>query len=160
LKSKLKLRAFLIIFLTIFLTTVLIYILSDNLPIKFEDIRWFDVYMSILFFFTWTWLVFGELRTQIIELTIQNNQVTKKNLLGLKREFKIKEFEGYQTSLISSRSGRFEYLYFIKDDKKIIKISEAYHKNYSELKKTISTELKDLGDIQFSYIDEFKEIFK
>jgi hypothetical protein len=92
--------------------------------------------------------------------TINNNQIEKKNYLGFRQKYDFRDFNGFQTSIISSKSGRFEYLYFIKDNKKIIKISEAYHKNYFDLKEKISVDLKDLGEIQFSYIDEFKEIFK
>ncbi|MFC5683828.1 hypothetical protein ACYE2N_01675 [Flavobacterium sp. MAHUQ-51] len=127
---------------------------------KIEQIRWIDIYMAILFFFTWIWLVFGELRTKIIQVTIQNNQIEKTNYLGLNRKFIFKDFDGYQTSILTSKGQNYEYLYFVKDDVKIIKISEAYHKNYSDLKDIISAKLKDLGEIQFSYIDELKEIFK
>jgi hypothetical protein len=159
-KSKFKLRTLIIPVLIIALTTISIYILIKNLPIKIEQIRWIDIYMTVLFCFTWIWLVFGELRTQIIQITIESNQIEKKNYLGFKQKYNFKDFNGFKTSIISSKSGRFEYLYFKKDDKKIIKISEAYHKNYFDLKKEISSHLKDLGEIEFSYIDEFKEIFK
>jgi hypothetical protein len=159
-KSKFKLKAILIPILITALTTVSINIISENLPIKIEKIRWIDLYMSVLFLILWIWLVFGELRTQMIQVTIQKSEVEKRNYLGFRRKYDFRNFDGFQTSIISSKSGRFEYLYFIKDDKKIIKISEAYHKNYFDLKENISTHLKDLGEIQFSYLDEFKEVFK
>jgi hypothetical protein len=160
LKSKFKLRAFIIPILIIALTSVSILILAENLPIKVEQIRWIDVYMSVLFLCTWIYLVFGVLRTQIIEITIQDNYVEKKNYLGFNKMYDFQYFDGFKTSILSSKGGSFEYLYFVKDNKKTIKISEAYHKNYSDLKDIISTNLKDLGKIQFSYIDEFKEVFK
>lgn len=160
LKSKFKFRALLIPILIIALTTISIFILAENLPMKIEHIRWIEVYMSFLFLITWIWLVFGELRTQIIEVTIQNNQVEKKNYLGFNQKYNFDYFDGFQTSILNSRAGSFEYLYFIKGKQKIIKISEAYHKNYSDLKDKISFNLKDLGEIHFSYIDEFKEVFK
>jgi hypothetical protein len=116
--------------------------------------------MTVLFLFTWIWLVFGELRTQIIEVKILNNYIEKKNYIGFNQKYKFEDFDGFQTSIISSRSGSFEYLYFIKDNKKVIKISEAYHKNYFDLKEKISGHLKDLGEVKFSFFDEFKEIFK
>jgi hypothetical protein len=160
LKSKFKYRALLIPILIIVLTTISIYTLIENLPMEIEQIRWIDIYMAVLFLFTWIWLVFGELRTKIIEVTLQNNQIEKKNYLGFNQKYNFKDFDGYQTSILTSKGQSFEYLYFMKSDKKIIKISEAYHKNYSDLKEIISSHLKDLGEIQFSYIDEFKEVFK
>ena len=160
LKSKFKFRALLIPILIIALTTFSTHILIENLPMEIEQIRWIDVYMAVLFLFTWIWLVFGELRTKIIEVTIQNNQVEKKNYFGLNQVFNFKDFDGFQTSILTGKGQSFEYLYFVKGNRKIIKISEAYHKNYSDLKDRISTNLKDLGEIQFSYFDELKEVFK
>ncbi|MFV8354741.1 hypothetical protein ACNQGB_00970 [Flavobacterium sp. XS1P32] len=127
---------------------------------RIEQIRWIDVYMSILFLFTWIYLQFGIFRTQIIEITIENKQIEKKNYLGIKEKYDFQYFDGFQTSIVNSKSGNFEYLYLVKDNQKIIKISAAYHKNYSELKDKISINLKDLGRIQFSYFNEYKEVFK
>jgi hypothetical protein len=160
LKSKFKFRALLIPILIIALTTISIVILTENLPMKIEQIRWIDVYMSILFLLTWIYLVFGIFRTQIIEIRIENKQIEKKNYLGFMRKYDFQYFDGFQTSFVSSKAGSFEYLYLVKDTQKIIKISTAYHKNYPELKDKISLNLKDLGRIQFSYFDEYKEMFK
>jgi hypothetical protein len=160
LKSKFKFRVILILILIIALLSLTIYTLMDNLPIKIEKIRWIDVFMSVLLFFTLIWLIFGVLRTQIISITINDNQIKKKNYLGFNKQYSFKDFDGFQTSILTSKGVSFEYLYFVKEGEKIIKISEAYHKNYSNLKDIISTHLKDLGEIQFSYFDEFKEVFK
>ena len=127
---------------------------------RIEQIRWIDVYMSILFLFTWIYLVFGIFRTQIIEITIENKQIEKKNYLGFKQKYDFQYFDGFQTSIVNSKSGSFEYLFLVKDNQKIIKISTAYHKNYSELKDKISINLKDLGRIQFFYFNECREVFK
>ena len=45
-------------------------------------------------------------------------------------------------------------------EKKIIKISEFYHKNYLQLKNKIQENFKSLGYEHFSLLDEFKEIFR
>jgi hypothetical protein len=58
------------------------FIVSENWPIKIEKLRWIDIYMTVLFLFTWVWLVFGELRTKVIEVTIENNSIEKKNYLS------------------------------------------------------------------------------
>ncbi|MEM0576879.1 hypothetical protein [Flavobacterium polysaccharolyticum] len=127
---------------------------------EIEQIRWIDVYMVILFLFTWFWLVFGELRTKIIKITILDNQVQKKNYFGLNQKFDFNYFDGFQTSILRGKGENHEYLYLVKDKRKVIKISEKYHKNYFELKKRIATDLNNLGKIEFSYLDELKEIFK
>lgn len=159
-KSKFKFRALLIPILIIALTTISAYIVTENWPIKIEDIRWIDIYMAVLLLFTWIWLVFGELRTKVIEVTIDNNTIEKRNYLGLNQKYNFKDFDGFQTSILTSKGETFECLYLVKDSQKIIKISEAYHKNYDELKNLIGVKSKELGEIKFSYIDELKEIFK
>jgi hypothetical protein len=53
---------------------------------RIEQIRWIDVYMSILFLLTWIYLVFGIFRTQIIEITIENIQIERKKHLGFKQK--------------------------------------------------------------------------
>lgn len=116
--------------------------------------------MAVLLLFTWIWLVFGELRTKVIEVTIDNNTIEKRNYLGLNQKYNFKDFDGFQTSILTSKGETFECLYLVKDSQKIIKISEAYHKNYDELKNLIGVKSKELGEIKFSYIDELKEIFK
>jgi len=160
LKSKFKFRALLIPVLLIAITSISAYIVTENWPIKIEELRWIEIYMAVLFLFTWIWLVFGELRTKVIKVTIENNHIKKKNYLGLNQKYNFKDFSGFQTSILTSKGESFEYLYLVKDNRKIIKISEAYHKNYGELKNRIEANLKDLGEIKFSYIDEFKDIFK
>lgn len=160
LKSRFTFRMLLILILILALATISIVVLSENLPIKIEQIRWIDVYMAVLFLFIWIWLVFGELRTKIIKITIFDNQVQKKNYFGLKQKFDFNYFDGFQTSILRGKGENHEYLYLVKDKRKVIKISETYHKNYFELKKRIATNLDNLGKIQFSYLDELKEIFK
>jgi hypothetical protein len=46
----------------------------------------------------------------------------------------------------------------MKDQKKAIKISEFYLKNYSDLKDQIKLKTTDLGFENFSYVDELNEI--
>lgn len=159
-KSKFKLRTLLIPFLIVMFTFISIFILIKSLPIKIEDLRWIDIYMALLVVFTWIWLVFGEFRTKVIEVSLNNTEIEKKNYLGLKQKYKYKDFDGYQTSILTSKGQSFEYLYLIKNNQKIVKISEYYHKNYYDLKNEISIHLKNLGEIKLSYFDELKEIFR
>ena len=79
-------------------------------------------------------------------------------LSGVKKHF-YKDLDGFKTSVLLSRGGNNEYLYFIKDKKKIGKISDFYHKNYMEMKKEVISKLDNLGFEKFSYTNELKETF-
>ncbi|RZL43977.1 MAG: hypothetical protein EOP00_21955 [Pedobacter sp.] len=160
LKSKFKFRALLIPILILAITSVSIFIIVENWPLKIDELRWIEIYMTFVFLLTWIWLVFGELRTKIIKVIIDNNNIEKKNFLGFNYKYSFKDFSGYNTSILTAKGESFEYLYLIKDDQKLIKLSEAYHKKYSDLKNKIEANFKNLGEIKFNYIDEFKEIFK
>jgi hypothetical protein len=159
-ESKFKLRALLIPVLIIAFAFLSTTIINNNWPIHFDELRWIDIYMTVLFAFTITWLIFGELRTKIIMLKITNTKLEKRIFLGLNRIYDFRDFDGFHTSILTSKGESYEYLYLVKGNQKIIKISEAYHKNYDELKNRIAANSKDLGEIKFSYFDELKEILK
>lgn len=80
--------------------------------------------------------------------------------LGEKRDFLFSEFDGFKTSLqLYIGRGNLEYLYILNGKRKTIKISEAYHSNYRDLKVAIGLKIPNLGNEDFSLGDEFKEIF-
>ncbi len=160
LKSTFTFRALLIPFLIIVLIVVPVCIVVKNWPIDLAKISGLYIYLTVALLFTLIWLVFGELRTKIISVTIDHQYIEKKNYLGWYQKYHFKDFDGFETSILVSKGASHEYLYLVKNNRKIIKISEAYHKNYNELKNRISLHSKDLGEVQFSYIDELKEIFK
>jgi len=102
----------------------------------------------------------GELRRKIVIIKIENNQFEIKKFFGLKVEtYKFSEIKGWKHSLQKTKGRTYEYLYLYRNDKKIIKISNFYHKNYSNLKNEIKNKIKCLGYEPFSLIDELKEIF-
>ena len=116
----------------------------------------------LFFLFVWAWLFFGEMRTKVISVEIYPNAINVRRYLGLwfNKSFPVGGFDGYKTSIIPSRSGNYEYLYLIIDGEKIIKISEFYHANYKELKRTLLTKnIKNLGFEPYSSLGELKEIF-
>ncbi len=156
--------------LWVILTTFVIAILSginylffSKLLFADNDKMSFGVLMFIgLLIFTWVWLTFGELRTKIIAVVIDSNVISVRNFWGLGRKvsFVLSDFEGYKTSLLPSKYRTYEYLYLIKNGKKIIKISQFYHRNYSDLKIEIRNNVKFIGQENFNYIRELKEIFQ
>ena len=80
--------------------------------------------------------------------------------MGLKKTYSIDNINGYILSHVSSKNGRYEYLYIMIGRKKVIKLSEFYHRNYNELKSAIlNKNIKYLGYQQWNLVKETKEIF-
>ena len=161
-KSKFHLWAFLPPTMTILVTGLLYLIFSVVIVSSINNLPTAVYVFSGIFLFTWTWLVFGELRTKIITVSIDKSSITRRSYLGLgsKRQFDFKEFDGFTTSLGRSRWGTYEYLFLQKDNKKVIKLSEFYHKNYFELKQDLKNKVKYMGDKPTSTLTDLKEIFQ
>ncbi|MEO8150150.1 MAG: hypothetical protein ABI723_21125 [Bacteroidia bacterium] len=154
-KSKFQLWVLLILSQSILLLWVLYIVIFSSINYTSKDYL-FLFFISIVFII----LVFGELRTKAISINIYEDIISSKSFLGFgkKRQFDFKYFDGYKTSILIG-SGFYEYLYLMHKDKKVIKISQFYHRNYSELKQIIATKTKNLGDEPFSLLDEFLEVF-
>ena len=117
--------------------------------------------LILLLTFILAWLFFGEFRTKMIKVTVENDGIIIKTFggFGVSRKFLYSDLDGFKLSIISSNAADNEYLYFMQSDKKVGKISDFYHKNYLDLKEMVKTKIKDLGFENFSYIDELKESF-
>ena len=114
-----------------------------------------------LFIFTWIWVLFGELRTKVIKVYIESEELIVSNYCGLgaKRIYSIPQFDGFETALLPSRYDTYEYLYLMENGKKVVKLSQFYHSNYEDLKQILSSKIQNLGQKRFSYLQEIKEIF-
>jgi hypothetical protein len=162
-ESKFRLRAFLppsvlVIFITAFI--IIIYfdvpILEPNTPV------FFNIIFSTIFIYIILMLLFGELKSKAIKVFIEKGTISKKGFLGYgpTTKFELNNISGYKTSILNSKGGSYEYLYLIEKNKKIIKLSEFYHRNYKELKiKLINNGVKNLGVEQWNFIRETIEIF-
>ena len=161
-ETKFKWYIFLLPVLAIAFTLILFNVLftegafSPNAPI-------YIIYFVIgLFIFLFVHILFGEIRTKAISLSIEKNLIIKKSWLGLGKGkvFKNNYFDGYNISILCSRGGCYEYLYLTKNGKKTIKISEFYHVNYSDVKNIIHKKFNFNGNVDFCIIDEITETFK
>jgi hypothetical protein len=114
-----------------------------------------------LLLFTWTWMLFGELRTKAVKVSIGKNNIIVSHYLGLgkKKTYSLTMFDGFKTSLLPSEYNTYEFLYLMVNNKKTIKLSQFYHQNYTELKKVLSKNVKCLGNEQFNIIRALREIF-
>ena len=161
-KSKFSLWVVLTFFVILILSGINYLIFSKLFVGESGNISFGILIFIGLLVFTWIWLTFGELRTKIITIVIDSNLIFVRNFGGLGRKvsFGLDEFEGYKTSLLPSKYRTYEYLYLIKNGKKTIKISQFYHSNYSELKIELRKNIKFIGQENFNYLRELKEIFK
>ncbi len=107
------------------------------------------------------WLIFGELRTKVVKIEIDEKGISLSNYCGLgtKKVYTFSDFDGFETTLLPSKYNTYESLYLISNGKKVIKLSEYYHSNYADLKATLAKSLQYLGQKRFSLTREIKEIF-
>ena len=150
-KSKFTLKGFIFPILAISLITLSLVIINNNLPINFQQLRWIDYFMVVLILVTIIWLVYFEINRKMVVIKIENEAITKQNLLNGLYQAKFDEFDGYTTAIESTRIGLFEELSIEKSGKKVIIISEKYHLNYQELKKIIDQKIKYLGGASKNY---------
>ena len=122
----------------------------------------FSIVLLTFLGFVFGWLFFGEFRTKAIKVELRDTDLVIKKYggLGPAITFSYNELDGFRTSLLTSNGGEYEYLYLLKDSRKIAKISEFYHSNYYDLKAFLEKKLTDLGFEEFSLLNEVKESFK
>lgn len=160
-KSKFTIKSYLVLILSLsFLCILCIVVPTFFNDTYYEDKLFPKIFVPGITIFAFIYLVFGELRTKCIIIELNKNEIIVKRFFGLITErYNGSEIEGWKYSLLSSQGGTYEYIYLYKSMKKRIKISEFYHSNYNEIKSEIQAQYKPLGYENFSYLDEFKEIF-
>lgn len=83
-------------------------------------------------------------------LTIVNPIFSKSDKLDWK------DIDGYQSVFHFTKGGTQEELMIIADNKVIYKVSENYIKNYTEVKRALTRNLKNLGAIEYKYFKYIK----
>lgn len=161
-KTKFTIKAFLLVILTfVFLYLIIIIVPTFYTSEYYADKLFPKIFIPTLMISTFIMLLFGELRTKFVTVELTKNDIKVKRFFGIKTDsYNFSELEGWKYSHLTSKAGTYEYLYLYKNGKKIIKISEFYHKNYFKIKNQIQADLKYLGYEKFSLLDELKEIFK
>ena len=162
-ESKFKVRV-IFSFAIVVLALLLIAVFEANqyLTPYSDTPLFFVIFFSLFFIYFLMYLIFGELRQKAIKVSIGKTSISSRGFIGmgLKKEYEFTDIEGYRISFIASRTGSYEYLYLIFNNKKIIKLSEFYHRNYNELKTAIiQHQIKNLGVEYWSFLQETKDIF-
>lgn len=107
-------------------------------------------------------MIFGELRRRVLKVTIDKETITVRRYMGWGKEelHFLNTFDGYQLTHLQSRYGSYEYLYLIRDGKRVIKLSDFYHKNFEELKSAIAAKVKYNGWLEYNFAREIRQFFE
>jgi len=154
-KSQFSFRSFIFVALTITTFFLPIYLFINRVEAFGENYNLKFLFVSSLMLFTCFWLILGTVR-RVLWLKINDEEIIFKNVLLSERRFTFKDFDGFETTIETSRGGSYEVLYLIKNKKSLIHISEFHLANYKELKSHIETKLNDLGLIPFSFITDWR----
>ena len=114
----------------------------------------------ILIFVIYFWLT--EFRTRAHRIEIQNEKIMVWKYFGLgkKKFFKLKDLEGFNVLIQPSKSGYYEYIFILNEGNRIASISEFYHTNYITMISAIEKKIKYVGQTEYKFKNEYKEMFK
>ncbi len=109
-----------------------------------------------LLFVIYFWVT--EFRTRAHYVVIGENRIFLRNYFGLGSEkiFEYSDFDGFITSQQPGRLGNKDYIFLLKDEKRLVCISQFYHGNYKALKKRIEDKIQFLGEKEYDWGYEYK----
>jgi hypothetical protein len=115
-----------------------------------------------LLLLSFIWILIVEVYVKTNSITFLDNTIKISRILGLtsEKEINLTEFDGFYTVNIHYKSGSYEHLFLIKNNKRYCAVTEFYHSNYQELKAVASKKLKDLGPIKSNLFKELINSFK
>lgn len=150
-QSKLSITLLIPLGLLLFITSFLAYILTEI--INTPDLPSILPYLVVgpFFIIIWLWLVFGELRKKTTKVILTEDLITFFDFAGITTGTTLpySYFDSIKTSILSTRLGNYEYLYLIKEGKKIVCLSQFYHLNYSELKECLIQKAMEISNPNF-----------
>lgn len=152
----------LVICISIALIFLSIFFVANYTPSNDTGKNIFFVFFTLFFVYFFLQMLFGELRTKAIKVVFDVNEVIKTSFFGIgfKSDYSYNELDGYKISMLSSRSGTYEYLYLLNNSKRVVKISEYYHANYHDLKaEVMKKDIKYLGKENWNIFIDMKDMF-
>lgn len=157
-KSKFSFRSFFPAFCFIGITTGLIGYIEMVIINAVKPPPLNGIPLVVLLSFTLLWLFFGEFKSKMIKIELYETDIfiRKYGGLGNLKTYLYSELDGFKRSVVD---GQGEYIYLINGGRKIGKISNFYHANYSALKDTIIEKLTDLGTEKNNLASELKDTF-
>jgi hypothetical protein len=154
-KSQFSFRTFISVALTITTFFFPIYLFINRVEAFGENYNSKFIFVSSCMLFPCFLFTLAAIR-RVLWIKINDEEIIFKNILLSERKFALKEFDGFETTLETSRSGNYEVLYLIKNKKSLVHLSEFYLANYKELKSHIETKMNNLGFVPFSLLADWK----
>lgn len=159
-QTRFKILAFLPVLLILIWTGLITMIVSKLLGRPTTPP--FGVFVFLAFaIFVNVWLIFGELRNKASRVRINGNQIYVSNFLGLglTKVYDCSQFDGFTTTILPSKYSTYEYLFLIRNGKRIATLSEFYHANFTDIKNLLVDKIPNLGRMKYSLLRELKEVF-
>ncbi len=154
-KSQFSFRTFIYVAMTIITFLLPIYLFVNRIEAFGENYNLKFLFISSLMLFACFWFILETFR-RVIFLKISDQDIIFKTFLLSEKKIALKDFDGFETSIETSRGGNYEVLYLMKNQKSLIHISEFHLANYKELKSDIEKKLDNLGLVPFSFITDWK----
>ena len=106
--------------------------------------------------------IYGKMLWEVKKISIDIAQKTitfRNRFTSSTKTFDLADFEGFTTYYQQTKFGSFKVIYFVKDQTLVYKMSRAFYSNQSELIDAIRSDIKDLGELQYSFLDSLKTLF-
>ena len=150
-QSKLSRSAYFYSILILIFPFVMIFLINKFITMTGNFEHWgitaFIIVASLVSVFVVIWGFFVEMNMRMATLTITDDKIVIKQLLGLgtKRELAIEHIDGFVTKGFKTRGHYQEYCYLIRSEKAIAVFSSMYYANYNEMRAEIQKRLEYLG---------------
>lgn len=161
-KTRFTFKAFLLPIVLIAILCVIIFILPDFfISPYYNDKIFVKIFVPTIMISSFLLLLFLEFKTKCTIVIFNTKEIIVKQFFGLIiKKYSHSEIEGWKYSHQSDNGGTYEFIFLYNKKNKVINVSQSYHRNYLKLKDYIQNNFNHLGYEKFSYINEFKEIFK
>ena len=161
-KTKFTFKALILPILLIAILCMIVLIIPDFFTSPLYEGKLFvKIFVPTIMILSFVLLFFIELKTKCSIVLISKEKIIVKQFFGLiTKSFPSSEIKGWKNSHQSDNGGTYEYIFLYRKNNKVVIISQSYHRNYQKIKEYIKNNFDYLGYEKFSYINEFKEIFK
>lgn len=155
---KIVITVFYSLMTSVLLPAIVWYIFTSGS--MFDIIGGIVVLMLVLFI--WLVMVWGELRLKIHQIYFTTNGIEFRSFLGIgkKRVYSYDVITGFTIGLQPAYPFPYESITLMRNEKKLLRISQFYFRNYKEIKLLITERFASCQIQKFSLRKAITEIFE